>query len=1125
MALLPQDANTRDDDEGDVEVTTDPLPVRQRAFQPPPSRRPPTRTRSPWEVREDELYSLALQTQRDGDPDDAFIASELTRLWAAKGKGDFHSDTVEIARRKQMLSLASVLTKQQKERAAGTAPENIGSRQQILREAARGDSENLLRWLSDPINRAASEDDWSNLYEIYKSVDPRAVDQEDRVRRGAIPFFEGLQGEGFSRVYSGVAGGVRSSQRFMGYSGLVLGLGDEESIAEFIAQSNRSDPRQSDNLQRRMESAAPEELVGHLINNPWEATAMMGESLAFSLSGFIGQALGTGSGTMLAKGLAKAIPGRRGKLLQKGVLSTAGALGGRVTGQSVVEVGAWVEEQLQARGINASDKDELLRFMKTEEWGEVKAEALTKGLTQSAYEGTLGVFVVGQNIVSELGRIPFQRNLVKKAVALGGAAARDVGAGAVAGASGELTGQVAALTQRHMTQGEGFLPSFGTAIGGGPGGFSHIDVALEGLLDIGNTVGTTALNLSRKRATDTPLGRVAIRKLREGSDAVADAARHTKLLKNWGASRKQKRLAERLPGQLAGLLEGELARESGEPPAARIEYDAYMDYWKSQGLDEAEARAKTMEIFGKRAGKRLLNEGHNTGHIVIPIGPFANRLYDSEHMEGLIRISRFRSDGLTLGEAEADALAREARRDSLVAALGEAREGADEYAATLGELSDKRAELEDHKLSHEDELADKSLEEMSDEDIALIEKLLDATEGLDLDSPEFEAALKELEEGQPEAKKEPDDSGAKDDPKAAPGDSGAALEQPGAEVPRVKEGADKPEPDKAVSVEGVRRLIRDPNLRTGAENVASLLRGALSRRRLRAEISEIEARAGEVEAMLVGDSAEEQAEISEMLATTLQAIMDSGKYNKQEALAFAQLYIWALQVLGDRLGERARALFDEFPIIFTGDKTASRPDALEAQRQAQASLPQEDLPETIEVDGVSRPTTNSDGNPIHPGGVAAIRKFWRWFGDSKAVDEQGRPLVVYHGTPDAGFTTFKDGMHFSESGEYASVYTGTSASSGGVKKAGEAPGVYAVYLSIANPLDTRSPEARRAFEDEFFGKWGNRTPLSERGLPDWTDARDLLEWIEETGQPFDGLLVDEGGTPEGGSRGLAWVPV
>lgn len=58
----------------------------------------------------------------------------------------------------------------------------------------------------------------------------------------------------------------------------------------------------------------------------------------------------------------------------------------------------------------------------------------------------------------------------------------------------------------------------------------------------------------------------------------------------------------------------------------------------------------------------------------------------------------------------------------------------------------------------------------------------------------------------------------------------------------------------------------------------------------------------------------------------------------------------------------------------------------------------------IKVETVVRPTKNSDGQPIAKS-EPALRNFWNWFGDSKVVDEDGRPLVVYHGTEDE-FDTF-----------------------------------------------------------------------------------------------------------------------
>ena len=70
----------------------------------------------------------------------------------------------------------------------------------------------------------------------------------------------------------------------------------------------------------------------------------------------------------------------------------------------------------------------------------------------------------------------------------------------------------------------------------------------------------------------------------------------------------------------------------------------------------------------------------------------------------------------------------------------------------------------------------------------------------------------------------------------------------------------------------------------------------------------------------------------------------------------------------------------------------------------EAKTPMKATRETIRVDGVDRPAQNSNGKPIH-WSEEGTRNFWRWFGDSKVVDKDGRPLVVYHGTT-ADFDTF-----------------------------------------------------------------------------------------------------------------------
>lgn len=57
----------------------------------------------------------------------------------------------------------------------------------------------------------------------------------------------------------------------------------------------------------------------------------------------------------------------------------------------------------------------------------------------------------------------------------------------------------------------------------------------------------------------------------------------------------------------------------------------------------------------------------------------------------------------------------------------------------------------------------------------------------------------------------------------------------------------------------------------------------------------------------------------------------------------------------------------------------------------------DNLPETIKVNGKERPTRNSENRFIHFS-LDGIKNFWKWFGESKVVDNQGKPLIVYHGT-------------------------------------------------------------------------------------------------------------------------------
>lgn len=144
------------------------------------------------------------------------------------------------------------------------------------------------------------------------------------------------------------------------------------------------------------------------------------------------------------------------------------------------------------------------------------------------------------------------------------------------------------------------------------------------------------------------------------------------------------------------------------------------------------------------------------------------------------------------------------------------------------------------------------------------------------------------------------------------------------------------------------------------------------------------------------------------------------------------------------------------------------------------------------------PESDSKGNKLSE----RQREFFK---DSKVVDKNGRLLPVYHGTPYGEFNTFRteNGTYFSSSAVYARRYMQSHNS--------PSTRLLECYLNIEKPFDTRKPSAKKIFETEFYGKWGNGTPLTERGLPDWTDADDLIEFISEKGYDYDGLILDEGG--------------
>lgn len=119
-------------------------------------------------------------------------------------------------------------------------------------------------------------------------------------------------------------------------------------------------------------------------------------------------------------------------------------------------------------------------------------------------------------------------------------------------------------------------------------------------------------------------------------------------------------------------------------------------------------------------------------------------------------------------------------------------------------------------------------------------------------------------------------------------------------------------------------------------------------------------------------------------------------------------------------------------------------------------------------------------------------EFRRWFGDSKVVDEQGRPLVVYRALIGEVRDGFDGGSFFAYDRGVAEAYADD-----GDHNVGE------FYLSLQNPLALSTPEAVARAWDESGGRDAPRF----HGGEDSAQKR-LRDWAEAQG--YDGIMV----TPE-----------
>ena len=249
-----------------------------------------------------------------------------------------------------------------------------------------------------------------------------------------------------------------------------------------------------------------------------------------------------------------------------------------------------------------------------------------------------------------------------------------------------------------------------------------------------------------------------------------------------------------------------------------------------------------------------------------------------------------------------------------------------------------------------------------------------------------------------------------------------------------------------------------------------------------------------------------ESELSEGLATAIQKLIASGRISLDptEKNMWNQLKDW-LNGWVNRTGLRGSFAMETQKFVdrlLAGENIAEI--ELPGQRKELERARREGL---LAAEGVTgRERAEAEAAPrFAPAPAVNTPEFRRWFKDSKVVDEEGNPLVVYHGTTGESFSEFQldlfggneqfgPGHYFARYPKTANAYTSKADKFGNLTGKKESGGrVYPVYLSIQNPIRVNLAES---YSSPISGRTVSvTTGLSEIEYPEMTrdQVREMVD--------------------------------
>lgn len=494
----------------------------------------------------------------------------------------------------------------------------------------------LAKWMEDPSNATLAKDDLDPLGRIDKSAAAIKKSREssilDDLSRAGQTGFRGLES---SAWHLAAAYGLSSPEEAAEQAAAANKRSQElrAQIPDYAQEFNKTMEEESGDLNRafnkftgsfetmregKILQALKDFSVGHIqtageVIDMVAAAAVRPKGLMYSTVENLANsapALVAGAGMAKAGAAAGTLTGPAAPVAVP-ALAVGGMAVGSFMGAVPVEVGAWINQEMQARGVDITDAQALsAAYRDTKMMADIRSEAERKGVTTAGVDALFNAFA---------GRLlkGAKPGIVSKTIA----GAKEIGVQAVGEATSEFAGQVAAKGKLEGT-------NFAEAI-------------QEGIISLGHSVGDVVVGTSvRKAFSQNPVK--AAEEIATSTQNAIQSLHEAELMSEIGKAAKELKVAGNVPGKIQ-----ELVQSGAAPEAVFFQTDDWDKYWRSKGQSPAKAAEQLMNDGGK-----AYFEAKKTGaDLEIPFSAYVDRTARTEDFEGLLPSAKTSPDGMTAQES------------------------------------------------------------------------------------------------------------------------------------------------------------------------------------------------------------------------------------------------------------------------------------------------------------------------------------------------------------------------------------------------------------------------------------------------------------------------------------------